>query len=206
MEKIVTGQGWNRSWVMYHDEKGNWSGKEDALSRDFNQFFQGNRSLSLRFSRQFYAMIVRRIHLYACNGVKTEEKECDERNHKSSNKVITKSIVNRSIAVVVERTVESIGQDTSRYYIIDQRCIRLICTKHCMNHNRTYIAAFEEWHSTIKLYIRTFTIIYLLLREILFLRLSTIRLYRNDESNNNRNKLQQQQQEKKKANCIAYIV
>ncbi|KOX68259.1 Serine/threonine-protein phosphatase 2B catalytic subunit 2 [Melipona quadrifasciata] len=47
-----------------------------------------------------------------------------------------------------------------------------------------------------------------LVLQILFLRPSTIRLYRNDESNNNRNKQQQQQQQQqqKEANCIAYIV
>lgn len=77
-----------------------------------------------------------------------------------------KSIVNRSIVVAVEWIVESIGQNTSRYYIIDlyQKYIRLVCTKHCMNHNRTYICGIRRMafndktvHTHVYYYLLTIT-------------------------------------------------
>ena len=71
--------------------------------------------------------------------------------------------------------------------IIDERSRSTGCVNKCIRralqetlHDELTFAVFEEWHSTIKLYIRTFTIVYLLLREILLLRSSTVRHYRNE--------------------------
>lgn len=73
------------------------------------------------------------------------------------------------------------------------------------NRKVTFFAAFEEWHSTINLYIRTFIIIYLLLREILLLRSSTVRHYRN-ENNPGKGNRRHTTTKTTKANRIAYIV